>query len=43
MGAGETGNGLKSKRSVWLSERVGGMNPKSVQWDDEIKAAVGIK
>ena len=36
----KNGNGGKCKRSMWLSVRVGGKNPKSVWWNDEIEAAV---
>ena len=39
MEAGKTDNDRKCKRSVWLSES-GGNNPKSVRWNDEIKASV---
>ena len=37
MEAGKTGNGGKCKRSMRLSESWG-KNPKSVWWNDEIKA-----
>ena len=42
MGAGETGN-CRSAREVCGSVGVGGKNPKSVWWNDEIKAAVKRK
>ena len=43
MGACKTGNGRKGKREVCGSVRVGGKNPKSVWWNDEIKAVVRRK
>ena len=39
MIASKTGNGVKCKRSIRLSESWG-KNPKRVWWNDEIKAAV---
>ena len=42
MGAGKTGNGGKCKRSMQLSKSWG-KTPKSVWWNDEIKAAVSRK
>ena len=42
MGTGKTGNGGKCKRSMRLSESWG-KPPKSVWWNDEIKAAVKRK
>ena len=42
MGAGETGNGGKCKRSVRLSKSWG-KNPKNVWWNNEIKASVRRK
>ena len=43
MGAGKAGNGGKCKNIVCGSVRVEGKNPKSVWWNDEIKAAVRRK
>ena len=43
MGAGETGNSLKCKRSVCLTERGKGKNQKSVWWKEEGRAAVRRK
>ena len=34
---------VESAREVCGSVRVGGKNPKSVQWNDEVKAAVWRK
>ena len=42
MGAGKTVNGRKCKRSIG-SVRVGRKDPKSVWWNDEIKAAIKRK
>ena len=42
MGAGKTVNGGKYKRSIWLSASWG-KDPKSVWWNDEIKAIVRRK
>ena len=36
------GNGLKYKRSLWLKVN-GEKNPKSVWWNNEVKAAVRRK
>ena len=34
---------IESTREVYSSARVGGKNPKSVWWNDEVKAAVRRK
>ena len=34
---------LESAREVWCSVRMGGKNPKSVWWNDEVKAVVRRK